>query len=106
VLLHEPLNRYETNLSDLQADAAAFLHDRRIANVKLLCDLFHMSIEEADLGATITACADLVGHVHRADSNRRAIGRGHTGPRATRRCGRSIDGSSLRRRRPLHLRRS
>ena len=78
VLLYEPLNRYETNLFNRQADAAAFLHNRGIGNVKLLCDLFHMNIEEADLAATITACADLVGHVHWADSNRRAMGLGHT----------------------------
>jgi sugar phosphate isomerase/epimerase len=80
VLLYEPLNRYETNLFNRQADAAAFLRDRGITNVKLLCDLFHMSIEEADVAATITACGELVGHVHWADSNRRAMGMGHTDP--------------------------
>jgi sugar phosphate isomerase/epimerase len=81
VLLYEPLNRYETNLFNRQADAAAFLRDRGIANVKLLCDLFHMNIEEADLAATLAACGELVGHVHWADSNRRAMGLGHTDPR-------------------------
>lgn len=80
VLLYEPLNRYETNLFNRQTDAAAFLRDRGIANVKLLCDLFHMNIEEADMAATITACGDLVGHVHWADSNRRAMGLGHSDP--------------------------
>ena len=49
--------------------------------MKLLCDLFHVNIEEADVAATITACGDLVGHVHWADSNRRAMGMGHTDPR-------------------------
>jgi len=81
VLLYEPLNRYETNLFNRQADAAAFLCDRGIANVKLLCDLFHMNIEEADMAATITACGDRVGHIHWADSNRCAMGLGHTDPR-------------------------
>ena len=80
VLLYEPLNRYETNLFNRQADAAAFLRDHGIANVKLLCDLFHMNIEEADMAAAITACGDVVGHVHWADSNRRAMGLGHTDP--------------------------
>ena len=80
-LLYEPLNRYETNLFNRQADAAAFLRDHGIANVKLLCDLFHMNIEEADMAAAITACGDLVGHVHWADSNRRAMGLGHSDPR-------------------------
>lgn len=78
VLLYEPLNRYETNLLNRQAEAAEFLRDRGIAGVKLLCDLFHMNIEEADMAAALVACGDLVGHVHWADSNRRAIGLGHT----------------------------
>jgi len=81
VLLYEPLNRYETNLLNRQADAAAFLRDRGIAHVRLLCDLFHMNIEESDMAGAIAACGDLVGHVHWADSNRRAIGLGHTDPR-------------------------
>ena len=80
VLLYEPLNRYETNLFNRQAEAAEFLRSRGIAHVKLLCDLFHMNIEEADVAAALVACGDLVGHVHWADSNRRAIGFGHTDP--------------------------
>lgn len=78
VLLYEPLNRYETNLFNRQAEAAAFIRERGIRHVKLLCDLFHMNIEEADMAATLVACGDLVGHVHWADSNRHAIGFGHT----------------------------
>lgn len=81
ILLYEPLNRYETDLFNRQADAAAFLRERRIPGVKLLCDLFHMNIEEADPAAALVACGDLVGHVHWADSNRRAMGYGHTDPR-------------------------
>ena len=76
--LYEPLNRYETNLFNRQGDAANFLRSLRTRNVKLLCDLFHMAIEEADLAATLEVCGSLVGHVHFADSNRRAIGHGHT----------------------------
>jgi sugar phosphate isomerase/epimerase len=37
-----------------------------------------MNIEEADMAAAIRAAGPLVGHVHFADSNRRAIGFGHT----------------------------
>jgi len=81
VLLYEPLNRYETNLFNRQATAAEFLRSRGVAHVKLLCDLFHMSMEEADIAAALMACGDLVGHVHWADSNRRAVGFGHTDPR-------------------------
>jgi len=75
---YEPLNRYETNLFNRQEDAAEFLRTLKTRNVRLLCDLFHMAIEEADLAASLRACGALVGHVHFADSNRRAIGLGHT----------------------------
>jgi sugar phosphate isomerase/epimerase len=77
VLLFEPLNRYETNLFNRQQDAAGWLHALKTQNVRLLCDLFHMNIEEADLAAALRACGPLVGHIHFADSNRRAIGFGH-----------------------------
>ena len=78
VLLYEPLNRYETNLFNRQAAAAAWLRSLKTANVRLLCDLFHMAIEEADLASALRDCGPLVGHIHFADSNRRAIGMGHT----------------------------
>lgn len=78
VLLYEPLNRYETDLFNRQADAAAFLRGRGIEGVRLVSDLFHMNIEEDDIALAIVAGGDLVGHVHWADSNRRAVGFGHT----------------------------
>jgi sugar phosphate isomerase/epimerase len=77
-LLYEPLNRYETNLFNLQAEAAAYLHSLGSPNIQLLCDLFHMSIEEASLADALRAAGPLVGHVHFADSNRQAMGWGHT----------------------------
>jgi sugar phosphate isomerase/epimerase len=77
-LLYEPLNRYETNLLNRQLEAAHFLESRQIPNVRLLCDLFHMNIEEVSNAATLRACGRHVGHVHFADSNRQAIGFGHT----------------------------
>lgn len=77
-LLYEPLNRYETNLFTRVADAVAFLRPLRTQNVKLLCDLFHMNIEEASIADALRAGGAYVGHVHFADSNRQAIGFGHT----------------------------
>ncbi|NOS68746.1 MAG: sugar phosphate isomerase/epimerase [Verrucomicrobia bacterium] len=76
-LLYEPLNRYETNLFNRAEDAAAFLVRRKIRHVKLLCDLFHMNIEEKSIPDTLRAVARQLGHVHFADTNRRAIGFGH-----------------------------
>ena len=78
VFLYEPLNRYETNLFNRQQEAAEWLRTLKTQNVRLLCDLFHMAIEETDPATTLRACGPLVGHVHFADSNRRAIGMGHT----------------------------
>ena len=77
VFLYEPLNRYETNLFNRAADAAEILNARDLPHVKLLCDLFHMNIEEADIALTLRQVAPRLGHVHFADSNRRAIGFGH-----------------------------
>jgi sugar phosphate isomerase/epimerase len=77
-LLYEPLNRYETNLFNRQGEAAAWLESRGLAAVQLLCDLFHMNVEEADLAAALVAAGRRVGHVHWADSNRLAMGLGHT----------------------------
>ena len=77
-LLYEPLNRYETNLFNRLGDTTAWLRAQKIQNVRILADLFHMNIEEADSASALREAGALVGHVHFADSNRRAIGFGHT----------------------------
>jgi sugar phosphate isomerase/epimerase len=77
-LLYEPLNRYETNLFNRLGDTARWLRTLRTRNVRILADLFHMNIEEADSAAALREAGPLVGHVHFADSNRRAVGLGHT----------------------------
>jgi sugar phosphate isomerase/epimerase len=77
-LLYEPLNRYETNLINTLADGVQMLLGIGAERVKLLADLYHMNIEEADLAAALRKAGPHVGHVHFADSNRRAAGLGHT----------------------------
>ncbi len=77
-LIYEPLNRYETNISNCFADAIAWLKMLDTNNIKLLADLFHMNIEEASIPETIYQYGSYIGHVHFADSNRRAMGMGHT----------------------------
>jgi sugar phosphate isomerase/epimerase len=77
-LLYEPLNRYETNLASDLASGVRLIQGAGCDNVKLLADLFHMNIEEADLPRSIRAAGHHVGHVHLADSNRRPAGLGHT----------------------------
>ena len=76
--LYEPLNRYETNLIHRTGEAAAWLRQLPTRNVRILSDLFHMNIEESDIADALRAGGDLIGHVHFADSNRHAIGLGHT----------------------------
>jgi sugar phosphate isomerase/epimerase len=78
VLLYEPLNRYETNLFNRVGDAAAFLQSIGASNVKVLADLFHMNIEESSIPDALRGASRFIGHVHFADSNRQAIGLGHT----------------------------
>jgi sugar phosphate isomerase/epimerase len=77
-LLYEPLNRYETNLFNRIGECAAWLRSVGVPGVRILADLFHMNIEEADSCAALREAAPLVGHIHFADSNRRAIGMGQT----------------------------
>ena len=77
-LLYEPLNRYETNLLNRIDDALSFLKPLCARNVKLLCDLFHMNIEEAGIPDALRLAGRQLGHIHFADSNRHAIGFGHT----------------------------
>ena len=47
-------------------------------SLKLLCDLFHMNIEETNIADSLRKCGAMVGHVHLADSNRKPAGLGHT----------------------------
>lgn len=76
--IYEPLNRYETNLLNRLGQSADFLATRKIENVLLLADLFHMNIEESDPGEALYYADSYVGHIHWADSNRQAMGLGHT----------------------------
>lgn len=77
-LIYEPLNRYETNLITTMADGVAYLQSLPTNNVKLLADLFHMNIEETNVADGLRAGGSFIGHVHFVDSNRRAVGCGHT----------------------------
>lgn len=77
-LLFEPLNRYETNLVRSVAEGLELLKPLRTKNVKLLVDLFHANIEEVSLAEALRLAGHDLGHVHFADSNRQAVGLGHT----------------------------
>lgn len=78
--IYEPLNRYETNLLNRVGQAAKWIQNENLCNIVLLADMFHMNIEETNPAAGMLAGGDLVGHVHFADSNRHAMGFGHSDP--------------------------
>ena len=77
-LLFEPLNRYESNLSNTVGDAIELIESQTSTNVKVLPDMFHMNIEEVDMADAIRDAGAYVGHIHFADSNRSAVGMGHS----------------------------
>lgn len=76
-LIYEPLNRYETNQCCTVAAGVELLRSLSTSNVRLLCDLFHMNIEESDIADALRAGGEHVGHIHFVDSNRRPVGCGH-----------------------------
>lgn len=76
-LLYEPLNRYETNVACNVEQSLELLKLIGNDNVAILCDLFHMNIEEPDLSSALRLAGPKLGHVHFVDSNRRPAGNGH-----------------------------
>jgi sugar phosphate isomerase/epimerase len=76
-LFIEPINRYQNDVCVTIADALRLREHIGSASVFVMADVFHMNIEEADLGEPIVAAGRWLGHVHLADSNRLEPGRGH-----------------------------
>jgi D-psicose/D-tagatose/L-ribulose 3-epimerase len=74
----EVLNRYEAHLLNTALEAQRFVRDVGMENVGLLLDAYHMNIEEADPRSAILAARERLFLFHAADSNRQAVGRGHT----------------------------
>ena len=74
----EVLNRYESHLVCNASEALAFVSDVGADNVGILLDAYHMNIEEPDPAGALRQAADRLWLYHAADSNRQAIGRGHT----------------------------
>lgn len=65
----EPLNRYETNLLASIAGTVRYIDDLGTEMVRLMADLYHMSIEEGSTpGALRTASKRLV-HMHVSESH-------------------------------------
>ena len=93
-LAMEVLNRYESHLLNTAAQAVRFVADvgrhrngalsewasegDEVPAVGILLDAYHMNIEEADPVAAILDADERLFLFHAADSNRQAVGRGHT----------------------------
>lgn len=77
-LVYEVLNRYESHLINTGAQAVKLLRDAEARQMRVLLDAYHMNIEESDLPDAIRVVGGALGLFHVADSNREAIGRGHT----------------------------
>jgi len=77
-IVYEPLNRYETNLLNRLEEVVPFVRALQTPNIRILADLFHMNMEEANVPEAIRQTGALIGHIHFVDSNRRAAGMGHT----------------------------
>lgn len=75
-VLLEILNREESNLVNTAADAVVLAGRLATKNVRLLADLYHLSMEEKDVPAAIKTIDTLLGHLHFVDSNRRPAGCG------------------------------
>jgi D-psicose/D-tagatose/L-ribulose 3-epimerase len=77
-LVFEVLNRYESCFINTAAEALVFVERLAMKNVGVLLDAYHMNIEEQDAAGAIRHVGDRLWLYHVADSNRQAIGRGHT----------------------------
>lgn len=77
-LVLEVLNRYESHLLNTAAAALAFVESLAAPNVGILLDAYHMNIEESDPAQALRLAGERLWLYHAADSNRQAIGRGHT----------------------------
>jgi sugar phosphate isomerase/epimerase len=77
-IVMEVLNRYEAHLLNNAAEALDFVADVGAENVGILLDAYHMNIEEASPAAALRQVGERLELYHAADSNRQALGRGHT----------------------------
>jgi sugar phosphate isomerase/epimerase len=76
-LLVEAINRFENSISVKLADAVGFAREMDSPNVRAMGDVFHMNIEEVDMGASFEAAGETLRYVHLADNQRLEPGQGH-----------------------------
>ena len=72
----EPANRYETYMINTIADALRLIQNIDETNVGILCDTFHMSIEEKNIFDAVTSAGKRLYHVHVCANDRGIPGSG------------------------------
>ena len=75
-LLLEPINRYEINTILSVREGLDFIR-RSGLPIYLMNDLFHMNIEDVDIGGMLLESLPYTRHIHFLDSNRLPPGMGH-----------------------------
>ncbi len=73
----EAWNRYETYFLNRVEQCLDMLRDVNLPNAGVMGDTFHMNIEEESIAGAIRKVGKRLNHVHLADSNRAAPGKGH-----------------------------
>ena len=72
----EPVNRFESHLINIAADAVVFCKEVGLPNVKVHLDTFHMIREEDDFVGAVHQCGDYLGYIHACENQRGIPGRG------------------------------
>jgi D-psicose/D-tagatose/L-ribulose 3-epimerase len=76
LLAIEPLNRFETDLINISAQAKRLVEDIGDKTVGIHLDSFHMNIEEKNSGDAIRLAGDRLYHFHACENDRGAPGSG------------------------------
>jgi len=76
-LIIEPVNRYEINFINSVDEGSELIKSLDLKGVGLMPDVFHMNIEDDQIGGSLIRNKDNVSYIHMADSNRLAPGWGH-----------------------------
>jgi D-psicose/D-tagatose/L-ribulose 3-epimerase len=78
MIVIEAVNRYETFFANTISKAYKLVQDIDHPAVGIMADMFHMSLEENNIGASLRMIGPKLHHVHIADNTREAAGFGHT----------------------------
>ena len=74
----EAINRYETYFVNTLTKAYQLVKEINHPAVGIMADMFHMSLEENNIEASLRMISDKLMHVHIADNTREAAGLGNT----------------------------